>query len=212
MRRADKSSGPLPRPTPGDRSTPRREGRRPPPPRRGRTPAGSRQLPRGALDRLADAHVRPAAAEIASHRFLDVLVGGLAVPLEQRDHAHDLSALAVAALHHVLIDPRILYDAPDGIPGDALDRHGVSIADERDRDEARPRGDPVAMHRTRAARADAAAAFRAGEPELLAQDPQQRSRGIDVDRRLLAVDEKRYGHGVPAATQRRVASTNSPCV
>jgi hypothetical protein len=44
------------------------------------------------------------------------------------------------------------------------------------------------MHRAGAALRDAAAVLGAGQPELLAQHPQQRGVGFGIDRRRLAVD------------------------
>src|SRR5260370_2352594 len=71
------------------------------------------------------------------------------------------------------------------------------------------------MNGAGAARADAATVFRPGQLELFAQDPEKGRRRIDDDTLAFTVDEKlerRYGHGVPASTHRRVASTNSACV
>src|SRR5256885_15592071 len=65
------------------------------------------------LDRGADLVVRPAAADIAGHRLVDVLVARGLVRGEQRHRAHDLAALAVAALRHVVLDPRRLHRFAD---------------------------------------------------------------------------------------------------
>src|SRR5262249_55646916 len=61
-----------------------------------------------AFDRLLDAHIRHAAAEIAVHRFDDLLVGRIQILSQQRGRLHDLPGLAVAALRHLLRGPRLL--------------------------------------------------------------------------------------------------------
>src|SRR6516225_7049469 len=53
---------------------------------------------RGELDRLADAHISPAAADVAAHCVIDVGIGGMRIAREHRRGRHDLSGLAVAAL------------------------------------------------------------------------------------------------------------------
>src|SRR2546426_1141867 len=61
------------------------------------------------MDGGADARVRAAAADVASHCAVDVRVRGIGLHLQQGDGAHDLPGLAVAALRHVLGDPGGLY-------------------------------------------------------------------------------------------------------
>src|SRR5260370_39036692 len=52
-----------------------------------------------------DADIGRAAAEVAVHREIDVVVRRLLDLLEQSDRAHDLSRLAIAALRNVAGDP-----------------------------------------------------------------------------------------------------------
>ena len=63
---------------------------------------------RRSSDLRANAQVGPAAAQIAGHRVIDVLVARLRVRLEQRGCGHDLTGLAEPALRHAGIDPRLL--------------------------------------------------------------------------------------------------------
>src|SRR5437660_8316625 len=79
------------------------------------------QRRRGILDRGADLVVGAAAADVAAHRGVDVLVGGSCVRREQRDGAHDLAALAIAALRHVVLDPRRLDGLADLVRAHRLD-------------------------------------------------------------------------------------------
>src|SRR5688572_18773637 len=67
--------------------------------------SASLQLLRRALNGFANSHVRRAAAEIAAHRFFNILVCGFGRRLQQRNRAHDLSALAVATLDDVFFHP-----------------------------------------------------------------------------------------------------------
>ena len=59
--------------------------------------------------------------------------------LEQRHRRHDLPALAVATLHHVFFNPRFLNRSSHIILADAFNRYDRSIADMRNRNDARTR-------------------------------------------------------------------------
>ena len=66
-------------------------------------------LPCGrALDRAVDALIGAAAADVAGHGGVDLRVGRLRRLGEERRRRHDLARLAVAALRHLLGDPRLL--------------------------------------------------------------------------------------------------------
>src|SRR6059058_1270011 len=62
----------------------------------------------GILDGRLDAPVRAAAAQVAAHGFVDLLVARIRVLREQRRGTHQLPGLAIAALGHVVLDPRDL--------------------------------------------------------------------------------------------------------
>src|SRR5580658_2022147 len=59
----------------------------------------------GQLDGGADSPVRHAAAEVATHDGVDVMVTGVWVVLEQRRCLHDLPGLTVATLRCLRLDP-----------------------------------------------------------------------------------------------------------
>src|ERR1044071_9411490 len=139
----------------------------------------SLQLLRGGLDGFAYADVGAAAADVAAHRLLDVGVVRARLALEERDRGHYLPALAVAALHHVALDPRVLHDAADGVIPHRLYRHHGTLSEQRDGQHARARRDPVHVNGARAARADAAAVLRARHVQVFAQDPQQRRGAVN---------------------------------
>src|SRR5881296_2569922 len=70
--------------------------------------AASSCFPRRALDRGDDLVVGAAAAEVARHVLHDLLSRRAFRPGKQRRRGHDLARLAVAALRHLLGDPRLL--------------------------------------------------------------------------------------------------------
>src|SRR5580692_5509955 len=70
--------------------------------------AASLNFARGAFDRLADAHIGAAAANISSHRGVDIGVIGLWRIRQQGRGRHDLAGLAIAALDDFEIEPRLL--------------------------------------------------------------------------------------------------------
>src|SRR2546421_5173959 len=84
----------------------------------------------GAMDCGADALIRAAAADVAGHRGIDVGIARLRRGREQRHGRHDLARLAIAALHDLEVEPRLLhrfalrrlangFDGGDGLVADA---------------------------------------------------------------------------------------------
>src|SRR5438132_1424275 len=65
------------------------------------------RLPAGGdlLDGGPDAEVRPAAAQVPAHHFVDVGVRRVRVVVQQGHGLHDLAGLAVTTLSHVVVDP-----------------------------------------------------------------------------------------------------------
>ena len=135
---------------------------------------------RSAMDGGANANVGGAAADVAVHGEVDVAIRRRRVEAEQRRGAHDLAGLAIAALRHVERDPRLLHGGAL-LAVQALDGRDLAAADRRDRQRARAHRLAVDIHRARAALRDAAAVFRAGEPDAIADCPQQGRIGIDID-------------------------------
>ncbi len=158
---------------------------------------------RGADHGRTDALIGGAAADIAGHRRLDLLRGGSRRPGQQIRRLHDLARLAVAALHHVELGPglpqRLAHRAREPLEGG----HGGAshILDQR---LARPDRDTVEMHGAGAAGGDAAAVFRAREPEFVAQHPQQRRAGFGQHLAFGTVQGDREGDeaSLPAAACR----------
>src|SRR5690606_29204181 len=133
------------------------------------------------MDRLADTVVGAAPAEVAGHRLVDVGVRRVRLALEQRDRAHDLPGLTVAALRDVLVDPGLLDLMQRAVlRGDAFDRRDLDTLERLHRKLARLHRRAVHMYRARAALPDPAAVLRADETERVPQHPQQRRRRVDV--------------------------------
>src|SRR6266446_10179607 len=68
-----------------------------------------RPMPGRLMDRRANPLISSAAAEIARHGRVDILVGGILVVLKKCDRLHELAGLAVAALRHPDLHPRFLH-------------------------------------------------------------------------------------------------------
>ncbi len=123
---------------------------------------------------------------------------GLGVGLQQGRRGHDLARLAVAALGHVLGRPGLLHRVA-AVGRQALD--GGDLFPDRvlHRQDAGARRHPVDLHRAGAALGDAAAELGAGQPDLVAQDPEQRRVGLDVEVVAPSID----GEGDHAGASRR---------
>src|SRR6516164_7576381 len=59
------------------------------------------------MDCSANARIGSAAAQIAGHHLIDVLVRGLGDQFKKRDGLHDLAGLAIAALRNLMLDPSL---------------------------------------------------------------------------------------------------------
>src|SRR5262245_51854907 len=129
-------------------------------------------LPGSALDSAHDPLVGAAAADVGAHVLDDLLARRLGGALQQVSRAHDLSRLAVAALRHVLGEPRLLQPVR-GIFRKTLDGgHGVPRHPGYVR-LARECPPAVDVHHAGAAQAGAAAELGAGEFQVLTDHPQQ---------------------------------------
>src|SRR6266571_2822539 len=155
---------------------------------------------RRAMDGGPDALIRAAAADVG-HRRVDVGVRRVRGLREQRGRGHDLARLAIAALRYVFRDPRLLHRMR-AVPGEALDGRHALAGGRGDRQHAGARRDALQVHGAGAALRDAAAELRAGEPERVAQHPEERGVGRDGDCLAFAVDgEGNRGHDDLSSTR-----------
>src|SRR5439155_13028101 len=95
---------------------------------------------------------------------------------------------AEAALHAVVVDERLLHGSQSVRRADALDRRHLGAVDRGDWEEAGSARLAVDQNRARAAAALVASRLRARDPELLAQDVEQRGQKRAVRRVRDAVD------------------------
>ena len=107
---------------------------------------------------------------------------------QKRNRRHDLTRLAIATLHHLKIEPRLLNFPTAARLSDGLDGGDFSVADALHRHHARAGRNPVDMDRARAAQSQAAAKLCPGHTEHIAQDPQQGGIAVDVDDMLSTVN------------------------
>src|SRR5262249_56766841 len=128
---------------------------------------------RSPLDRLADADIGAAAADISCHRRVDVGVVGMRRIRKQRSRRHDLTGLAIAALDDFQIQPGLLDRGSRARSADALDRCNAAIADGADRQQTGAQRFALYVYSAGAALRDAAAEFGAGHAEHVAQHPKQ---------------------------------------
>ena len=119
---------------------------------------------------------------------IDVGIGWLGFSFEKGCGRHDHSRLAIAALRHLMLEPGLLHLGKLAIFFQAFDGLHFLFANCTDRINTRALGLAIDQHRAGAALRYTAAIFGAGEPQLLADCPEQRRRRIHIDRMLLAID------------------------
>jgi hypothetical protein len=159
------------------------------------------------MDGSPDAWIRAAAADIPGHRFVDILIGGLGIFVEQHGGAHDLAGLAVAALRHVDFDPgalewmrKIVREAFDG--GDMFAGHA------RQGGYARTYGLPFEMHGAGSAQSHPTAEFCASQSQGISNNPEQRSRRIVIHVYGFSIQEER-SHERPPHSRFLSLNTNA---
>src|SRR5690606_8711030 len=155
-----------------------------------------RSLLRHHGDRVVDAGVAGAAADIAGHRLVDLLRARLWVASEQRSGVHQLPGLAIAALHHVLVHPGLLQRPADRALAQGFDRRHLLVADRADWQRARTGRDAIDMDGTSPAQADAATELGPDHAQLVPQRPQQRHVFRHVELAHFAVDLDPIGHAI----------------
>src|ERR1700761_7951726 len=121
------------------------------------------------VDRLADAQIRAASAQIAIHRRVYVLVGRVRVRTEQGGSRHNLAGLTVATLRNVNLAPSLLQGMR-AIGRKAFDGGDVRVLRTPDGCQAGAHGFAAKMYRTGAALANATAVFGSVEIEDIAKN------------------------------------------
>src|SRR4030095_14598699 len=141
------------------------------------------------FDGIADTDVGHATAQVAGHDGVDVMIGRGRKVTEQRYRLHDLTGLAITALGHLKVGPRLLHWMP-ALGIEALDGRNLRAAEAAHGRYAGARGSAPDMNRAGAAHPNAAADLRSGEADDVADHPQQRRVALGVDRHRAAIDMK----------------------
>src|SRR5467141_3862357 len=105
----------------------------------------------------ADTLICPAAAHVAGHRLIDVVVSWLRSSGQQCRGRHDLARLTVAALHDVELEPGLLKSLSDRCFSNCFNRGDGLPTDGTNRRHARADRYAVDVHGAGAAQGDAAA-------------------------------------------------------
>src|ERR1700688_1042605 len=120
------------------------------------------------MDRVFDALVTAAAADVARHRLAYLIVRGLWIFVQQCRGLHDLAGLAIAALRNIDLAPGLLNRVITGRM-QAFDRRDLSADHVGDRGDAGARCFLVDEHRACAALRYTAAEFRAGQSNFVTE-------------------------------------------
>ena len=131
------------------------------------------------MDRVFDALITAAAADVARHRFAYLIVRRFRILYQQRGRLHDLADLAKAALRDVELAPGLLNRVVTRWMK-AFDRRDLPIDHVGNRRDAGAYRLLVDDHGARAAKRLAAAIFRAGQSGFIAKEPEQRKIGIAI--------------------------------
>src|SRR5262249_38698212 len=111
-----------------------------------------------------------APADIGDAR-VDLVVSRMRVLSEECGDRHDHSRLAVTALRHLVVDPRLLHAMQRAVLGEPLDGRDARTLSARGLEGARADGAAVDVHGAGAAGGDSAAELRAGQAEPLSDRP-----------------------------------------
>ena len=144
------------------------------------------------MDRRSDARVGPAAAQIARHRGVDILVCGLRVAGQKVGGLHDLSGLAVTALRHLMVDPSGLNGVQRVGRAEPFDRYDLTPHIAK-RQLAGAHCLTVDMDGAGATLRNATAVFYAGDVQPVPQRPEQWNIIRQIHRMTGAVDCQVHG-------------------
>src|SRR5262245_22472588 len=136
--------------------------------------ASSRHRLRRGPDGRDDPEMRPAAAEPRRHRLLDLFLGRVRVPLQERRRGHDHPVRAVAALCRLVVDERLLDRMRLLDRAEAFERgHGLVRRGQCRRD-ARPDRLVAEVDGAGSALGEPAAEARPVQVELVPEDVEER--------------------------------------
>src|SRR6516225_5028447 len=129
---------------------------------------------RGNRNGTADPVITAAAADVAGHCRVELIVVGAARVGEQCARRHDLSGLTIAALHHIDLQPRLLQARTERGAAHVLDGVDLRVADLAHRQLAGALCRAIHVDRAAATEPLAASILGPDESELISQHPQER--------------------------------------
>src|SRR6202451_3972203 len=132
------------------------------------------------VNRLAYLLEGSAAADIGDG-VVDVLVGRLRLFLEKCRHRHDHAALAIPALRNVVGDPALLNPVQGAVPGQPFNGGDLLADGLADHDAAGALRDTIDVDGAGPALRDSATIFRARQPDIFPDRPEQRRIRLDID-------------------------------
>src|SRR5258707_2966441 len=125
------------------------------------------------MDRVFDALVTTAAADVARHRFAYLVVRGFGIFHQECRGLHDLAGLAITALRDISLAPSLLNRViARGMK--AFDGRDLSVDHVRNRGDAGAYGLLVDDNRACTAESLAAAEFRARQSDFVTDRPEER--------------------------------------
>jgi hypothetical protein len=140
------------------------------------------------FDRLKYLEITGAAAEIAGELFFDLIARRLRIAIEELFRREKKSRCAVSALRRAQIGECFLQGMKPSALSQSLNRGNLApFQIETEREAGKDRS-PIDKHSACAAFAELAAVFRAGQPEVLAQNLQECFVRQTGDFDLFAVD------------------------
>ena len=137
-----------------------------------------------------DARISSAAAEIALERAPDIGFTGVRSLLQQAYAGEDHAGRAVAALHGVGLDEGLLQGMEAAVLRQTFDGGYLFSFDLGDARYAGAHGRAIDEDGASAAMAFATAVFGAGEPEFVAEDPEQEAVRVELDPVMLLIDDE----------------------
>src|SRR5215510_8342041 len=149
---------------------------------------------RSLLDRFANPDVGTAATEVACHGIIDVRIGGIRLARQQSGSGDDLAWLAVAALHHLQVEPSFLNLLAVRCITDGFDCSDCRGADTVDGGNAGASGDTIDKYGTRATQRLAAAELGASHAEHVTQHPEQGGVAVNIYGVIRLIDSNRVSH------------------
>ena len=140
------------------------------------------ELARGVLHRDHDPSVGAAAADVAAQGTDDVFVPGIGIGLEQGQARHDHAGGAVAALHGIGFDERLLQRMQPAVSLQTFDRLDCLVGRDAHLRDARPDRLAVNEHGAGTALAFAAAVLAAGQIQVAAEHVEKASLRVGMKR------------------------------